>query len=112
MEKYKATIERKKDNYAVLKLALDTTVLDIVLTEDKPIEVKEVFNKLLMQLKEGEFCFELEDTKEDLYFHICKVYISQLNSELKGIFKELEANDLLKPKLKTQLKKVVKKSAK
>ena len=110
MEKYKATIERKKDN-AVLRLALKGTLLDILLTEDRPNEVKEVFNKLLAQLKEGEFCFELEDAKEDLYFHICNAYISQLNNELKGIYKELEDNDLLRP-IPKKVSKVVKKSTK
>ena len=69
MATHKATIERKEDS-ATLKLALGTTVLDIVLTEDKPNDVKSVFNKLLEQLKNGEFDFNLTDTKEDLYYHI------------------------------------------
>jgi len=95
METHNATIERKDDN-ATLKLALGTTVLDIVLTEDKPNDVKSVFNKLLEQLKSGEFEFSLTDEKEDLYFHICKEYITQLNAELKSTYKELQDSGLLK----------------
>lgn len=96
MEKYKATIERKKDS-AILKLILKSNTLDILLTEDKPNEVKEVFTKLLVHLKASEFSFELEDNKEDLYFHICKEYLRQLNSELKAVYKELGDGDLLTP---------------
>jgi len=95
METHNATIERKDDN-ATLKLALGITVLDIVLTEDKPNDVKSVFNKLLEQLKSGEFEFSLTDEKEDLYFHICKEYITQLNAELKSTYKELQDSGLLK----------------
>jgi hypothetical protein len=87
MTTHNATIERK-DNSAILKLALEKTVLDIALTEDKPNDVKTVFNKLMEQLKNGE--------KEDLYFHICKEYIIQLNAELKSTYKELQDNGLLK----------------
>lgn len=95
METHNATIERKDAN-ATLKLTINETVLDIVLTEDKPNDVKNVFNKLLEQLKNGEFEFVLTDEKEDLHFHICKEYITQLNAELKSTFKELEDNGLLK----------------
>lgn len=94
METHNATIERDGDN-ATLKLALDSTPLYIVLTEDKPNEVKNVFNKLLEHLKNGEFEFSLKDETEDLYFHICKEYINQLNAELKSTYKELEDNGLI-----------------
>lgn len=94
MATHKATIERKKDS-ATLKLAVGKTVLDIVLTEDKPNDVKSVFNKLLEILKKGLFDFSLTDEKQDLYYHICKEYITQLNTELKSTFQELKDNGLL-----------------
>lgn len=94
MATHKATIERK-DKSATLKLAVEKTVLDIVLTEDKPNDIKSVFNKLLELLKGGLFDFTLSDDKEDLYHHICKEYITQLNAELKITFQELKDNDLL-----------------
>lgn len=94
MATYNAIIERK-DNSATLKLALESEELKIVLTEDNPNEIKSVFNKLLSHLKNGELDFSLTDTTEDLYFHICKEYITQLNSELKSTYAELKDNGLL-----------------
>lgn len=94
MATYNATIDRNGTS-AILKLALGEAVLDILLTEDKPNDVKTVFNKLLEQLKSGEFGFTLSDEKEDLYHHICKEYLTQLNSELESTYKELQDNGLL-----------------
>lgn len=94
MATHNATIERK-DNSATLKLALDSDELNIVLTEDNPNEIKAVFNKLLLHLKNEEIEFDLKDDKDDLYFHICKEYISQLNTELKSTYTELKDNGLL-----------------
>lgn len=95
MATHNATIDRKESS-ATLKLALGESQLSIVLTEDNPNEVKTVFNKLLEHLKNGELEFNLTDEKEDLYFHICKEYITQLNAELKSTYKELQDNGLLK----------------
>ena len=44
METHSATIERKDAN-ATLKLTINETVLEVILTEDKPNDVKNVFNK-------------------------------------------------------------------
>jgi len=95
MATHNATIDRKDTNSAMLKLTLGTEELNITLTEDNPNEVKSVFNKLLLHLKNGEIDFNLTDTKDDLYFHICKEYITQLNSELKSTYTELKDNGLL-----------------
>lgn len=89
-----ATIERK-EGVATLNLSLETPGLSIVLTEDNPNDVKMVFNRLLEHLKTGEFEFILKDEKEDLYFHICKEYITQLNVELKSTYKELQDHGLV-----------------
>lgn len=94
MEKYKAKIIREGDS-ATLSLELADETLKILLTEDKPNEVKKVFNGLLQHLKKGLFEFELESEKEDLFFFISKEYITQLNSELKSVYKELQDYELL-----------------
>ena len=94
MATHNATIERK-DNSAILKLALGSEELKIILTEDNPNEVKSVFNKLLSHLKNDEVAFDLKDTSEDLYYHICMEYITQLNAELKSTHAELKDNELL-----------------
>lgn len=95
MATHNATIDQKENSSATLKLALDKEELNITLTEDNPNEVKAVFNKLLLQLKNGEIEFILSDTKDDLYFHICKEYITQLNAELKSVYAELKDNGLI-----------------
>ncbi|MBK7289170.1 MAG: hypothetical protein IPI78_02355 [Chitinophagaceae bacterium] len=51
MATHNATIERKEDAIAILKLAIGSEELKIVLTEDNPNSIKSVFNKLLLELK-------------------------------------------------------------
>lgn len=98
METHKAIIKREAAKTS-LDFSIGAKTLEIILTEDKPIEVKGVFNELLLELKKGEFKFELEDDKKDLFFHISSEYISQLNSELSSIYKELEDYELLEVKV-------------
>ena len=99
METHKATLKRDTTKTSLV-FSLGGKTLEINLTEDKPIEVKSVFNGFLLELKKGEFEFELVDDKEDLFFHISTEYISQLNSELSSIYKELEDYSLLESKAK------------
>lgn len=94
MEIHKATIQRTEPKTSLL-FSINDQVLEIVLTEDKPNEVKNVFNHLLLELKKGEFNFELDDSNEDLFYHICSEYISQLNSELSNVYNELEDYELI-----------------
>lgn len=94
MEMHKATINRLDDKTSLV-LHINQEQFEIELTEDKPNEVKSVFNKLIAILKKGQFEFELEDDKEDLYFHICTEYVGQLNTELSSIHQELEDYELL-----------------
>lgn len=93
MDTFNATITRKEES-VTLSLHVQEAEFNIILTEDNPNNVKAVFNSLLKELKKGLFTFELHDTTEDLYFHICNEYIKQLNSELESVHKELEAYQL------------------
>lgn len=95
METHKATIKRLEEKTSLFLHIQEEEQLEIELTEDKPNDVKNVFNKLISILKKGAFKFELEDDKEDLYFHICTEYIAQLNTELLSIHQELEDYELL-----------------
>lgn len=94
METKKAFIKREESKTS-LEFSVGEKTLEINLTEDKPIEVKNVFNELLLELKKGELEFALDDDKEDLFFHISSEYILQLNAELLSIYKELEDYELL-----------------
>lgn len=94
METRKATIKRETDKATlVLKGLADD--YEIILTEDKPNNVKHVFNNLLKDLKKNLFQYELEDGSNDLYHNICKEYIVQLNSEIRSIHTEMKEFDLL-----------------
>jgi hypothetical protein len=94
MEANKATIKRETTNiYLVLEFSGQE--LQITLTDDNPNGVKGVFNSLLQELRKGPLQFQLEDDAEDLFSHICKEYIFQLNAELTAVYKEIEFYDLL-----------------
>lgn len=93
METKKATITRKEDS-ALLVLENLSVNQTIILTEDNPNNVKDVFNNLLKELKKGVFEFELQDETEDMYHAICTEYLIQLNSELSIIFQEMEEYEL------------------
>jgi hypothetical protein len=94
METHNAIIERN-ENSAILIFNISTVTLSIPLTEDRPNDVKEVFNQLLIILKKGLFALKLADTKEDLYHHICQEYIKHLNNELEITFQELKDYGLI-----------------
>lgn len=88
METKKATINRQETKTSLV-LEGNTENFEIILTEDNPNNIKSVFNLLIIDLKKGNFKFQLEDSKEDMYHHICVEYINQLNSEINLIYSEL-----------------------
>ena len=94
MEINKATIKRDASN-TYLVLEINEQTLQIILTDDNPNNVKSVFNTLLKNLKNGLFQFNFEDETQDLYHHICKEYITQLNAEIKGVYGELSDYELI-----------------
>ncbi len=97
METKKATIKRDASN-TFLVLEASGKSLEIILTDDNPNNIISAFNTLLKDLKKGLFQYHLHDVTDDLYFHICKEYIKQLNSELKAVFAEMKDYNLLEPK--------------
>jgi hypothetical protein len=94
METFNAEIKREEQK-TVLVLKGRSINHEIVLTEDNPNNVKTVFNDLLKELKDGEFEFNLIDSKPDLFQQISKEYITQLNSELLSVYQELKDYELL-----------------
>ncbi len=94
MEMFSSTIRTIGENHSI-ELTIDQEKLLIPLTEDKPNEIKEVFNKLILHLKEKEFGFTFDKTESSLYFHIGEEYIKQLNQEMQSIRHELKDYDLI-----------------
>lgn len=93
METKKATISRQESKSSLILEGNDEN-FEIILTEDNPNNIKNVFNNLIKDLKKGNFKFELDDKKEDMYHHICEEYLNQLNSEIETIYSELEEHKL------------------
>lgn len=94
MDVREARVIRRDDNF-FLELDMKKNKLEIPLTEDKQNEVKKVFNELIVELKKGEYEFELKDIQNDLYCQISYEYITQLNSELHSVYSEMKDYDLL-----------------
>jgi hypothetical protein len=69
--------------------------IQIPLSEDKPNDVKNAFNKLLTRLKSGLFKVELEGAGEDLFSQVAKEYLVQLNKEMPTIRAEMVKRGLV-----------------
>lgn len=97
MVTHKANIvDTDGERYLVLKTSEEG--LSIPITEDRPKDIQDVFNKLIVLLKKGLFQFELEESAEqDIIYHVGKEYISHLNSELQNVFDEMKGYELLEP---------------
>ncbi|WP_037570683.1 hypothetical protein [Spirochaeta cellobiosiphila] len=94
MEMYNAEITEDGEN-KFLTLELPDNELHIPLTEDEEQKIKEIFNILIKELKKGEFNFQFEQTRNNLYQNISAEYISHLNIELSAVYNELNDFGLL-----------------
>lgn len=97
MEMHEAKIERSGDA-ANLVLSVGKNSYTICLTDDNPVQIKEVFNGLVKELKKEKFNFTLTDNVSDLFFHICTEYIKQLNSELSSVYGQMREHCLVDSK--------------
>lgn len=100
--KYMETLEAKilrEDEKTSLRLKFEGNILEILLTSNNANDIKNVFNRLILELKTREFEFKLIDDQQDLYYAVCQEYIRQLNNELKIIRQELVDNGLAEVEL-------------
>ncbi|TGN13973.1 hypothetical protein [Leptospira ilyithenensis] len=95
METIKSAIIRSEEK-AFLQINFPEKEITIALTSDDTISLKNSFNELIIQLKKRKFEILLEDTQEDLYFHVCKEYIRQLNSEISNIYGQMRTFGIIK----------------
>ena len=87
------------DSEQYLSLKINGAQLNLPLTKDEPNEIKKVFNKLILHLKKGLFCFSMKEKKDgDLIYQVANEYVKQLNNELKEVHHELKTNQLLEDK--------------
>lgn len=88
METVEASVV-KEDEEHFIEIAIKEEPIWIPLSEDKPNEVKSVFNKLIKQIKEGAFEIKLEVVGEDLFSQVANEYIIQLNREIAEVRDEM-----------------------
>jgi hypothetical protein len=69
--------------------------ISIPISEDKPNEVKSAFNKLIIRIKEGNFQIQLADDGDDLFSHVAKEYLTQINKEIQEVRHEMQQYGLL-----------------
>ncbi len=98
METHEAIVTEVDSEYC-LSLKIENDVLDVPLTKDEPNEIKKVFNKLIIHLKQGPLKFTMTEEEDgDLIYQVAKEYVKQLNTELSEVYQELEAHQLLEQK--------------
>ena len=95
MEVIKAEVKNKDDKYYIRIDSGDNGII-IPLSEDKPNDVKDAFNKIITRMKDGEFLIELENIGDDLFSQVANEYIIQLNREIKEVRGEMKEYDLVK----------------
>lgn len=94
MQKCNAAIERNEERVNLI-LTTRLSKQKICLTDDNPNEIKEVFNNLILELKNGKFTFNLSDETHDLFYQICNEYINQLNGEIADVYSQLKKYNLI-----------------
>jgi len=94
METLEASVVEEDDKHFI-EIATDGEDIRIPISEDKPNEVKSAFNKLIERIKEGEFEIEFEDEGDDLFYHVAKEYITQLNREIAEVRDEMTQYGLI-----------------
>lgn len=94
MQTISATVECQDSQYFIRVRDGGMEVL-IPMSEDKPNEVKNAFNQIIIRIKCGEFQIKLEGVGEDLYSQIANAYIGQLNREILEIHDEMKEYGLL-----------------
>jgi len=94
METIKATVVQVDEKYFI-KIEDEDQAITIPISEEKPNEVKNAFNKIITRIKGGEFQIELEEVGEDLFSQVANEYITQLNREIQGVHGEMKQYGLV-----------------
>jgi hypothetical protein len=88
METVEASLVATDDTYCI---QLDgNPPIAIPVSEDNPKNVKLAFSALIRRLKSGPFVLKLKETEGDLFFHVAKEYIEQLNRELAEVYSAMK----------------------
>ena len=94
METIKATVSEVDEKHFI-NIELPDGSVAIPMSDDKADAIKSAFNKLILQIKKGEFQVTLEGGGEDLFSQVAKEYIKQLNKEIKEVRAEMKEHGLV-----------------
>lgn len=94
METIKATVAHVDEKHFI-KIENEDHAIRIPISEDKPNDVKNAFNRLIARLKGGVFQIKLEEVGEDLISQVANEYITQLNREIQEVRVEMEQYGLV-----------------
>lgn len=94
MEVIRATVESLEDKYFI-NIKTENEEINIPMSEDKPKEVKNAFNKIITRIKVGEFQIKLDEVRDDLFSQVANEYLIQLNREIKEVRSEMKLNGLV-----------------
>lgn len=90
----KATVENLGDKYFI-KLKTGGEEISIPMSEDKPNEVKNAFNKIITRIKVEEFQIKLDEVRDDLFSQVANEYLTQLNREIQEVRGEMKQYGLV-----------------
>jgi hypothetical protein len=93
MEAVKAMVAQI-DKKQFIKIELGDGAVLIPMSDEKADDVKSAFNKLIVQIKKGEFQVKLEGPGDDLFSQVANEYIKQLNREIKEVHAEMKQHGL------------------
>lgn len=97
---------QRENSEAKLVFDIDSSKYEINMSSDNVVEIKSVFNVICKELEKGEFIFELDDNKKDLYNDVAKEYIGQLNDEIADIYAIMKNEGIVKTQ-KAEIEKTI-----
>jgi intergrase/recombinase len=69
--------------------------IKIPMSDDRPNEVKAAFNKLIEAIRKEELRIEFVGKSDDLFSHVAKEYVEQLNREIAEVRRAMEERRLV-----------------
>lgn len=94
METIEAIVENLDGKYFI-KIKTGDEEVSIPMSEDKPNEVKNAFNKIITRIKLGEFQIKLSEVRDDLFSQVANEYLIQLNREIQEVRSEMKQYGLV-----------------
>lgn len=89
METIEAAVVQNEDKHCI-KIQDKNGTITIPISEDRPKEVKNAFNRLITRIKAGVFQIKLIEVGEDLFSQVANEYVAQLNREILEVHGEMK----------------------